>query len=572
MLSYWFCFVLKGYLFLISLLSFFFGVYFLLNDIVYFFEYELFMFNSVQFVMTLLFDWISLIFMGLVIFISSLIIYYSEDYMSGDLFFDRFIILVLLFVFSMVFMILSPNLISILLGWDGLGLVSYCLVVYYQNISSFNSGMITALSNRVGDSMLLMSISWLFSYGSWNYFMYVDFFFINFDFNLISLLIIIASLTKSAQLPFSAWLPLAMAAPTPVSSLVHSSTLVTAGVYLLIRFNPLYVDGYFSSFLMFISLITMFMAGFCANFEFDLSKIIAFSTLSQLGLMMFILSFGCIYLAYFHLLVHALFKASLFMCSGGIIHNFNNCQDIRFLGNLLIQMPLICVCIIISSLCLCGIPFLSGFYSKDLILDSFSMGWSSVFSYLFLYISAGLTVSYSIRLIYYLMISDFCFSSFHCCFDISWIMLFTISLMVGFSVFGGCFLMWVLFPSPYLVLLPFYMKLMILFFCFSGVLVGYYVGIYNMNDLMLNYYFKGVFMFFGNMWFLPFFSVSVTYYFLKSGFVINVVDYGWFELLGGQGFSLIIFCFSKFNQFIQNSIFNLFLILILFWFFFLFFF
>nr|YP_010882187.1 NADH dehydrogenase subunit 5 [Pulchriphyllium bioculatum]WID87101.1 NADH dehydrogenase subunit 5 [Pulchriphyllium bioculatum] len=571
MLGYWFGFFLMFYFVLIGLIFVVFGFYFILVDVNYFIEYEVFMFNSVQFVMTLLFDWISLIFMGIVIFISSLIIYYSSDYMLEDSCFNRFILLVLLFVFSMMLLILSPNLISILLGWDGLGLISYCLVIYYQNIKAFNSGMITALSNRVGDSMLLMSIAWSFSYGSWNYFMYIDFFFINFDFNLISFLIIIAALTKSAQLPFSAWLPAAMAAPTPVSSLVHSSTLVTAGIYLLIRFNPLYVNSFFSFFLIFISLITMFLASFCANFEYDLKKIIAFSTLSQLGLMMFILSFGHIYMAYFHLLVHALFKASLFMCSGMIIHCFKDCQDIRYLGNLFIQMPLISICIIISSFCLCGVPFLSGFYSKDLILDIFSSGWFSMFSYFIMYFSIGLTVSYSIRLIYYLMVKDFSFCSFHSCFDVSLVMLFSTSLMVVVSIFGGCLLSWIIFSTPYFLLLPLIMKLMILFFCFVGGMVGYYLGVYGLCDFMINYFYSGIFVFFGNMWFIPFLSCSTSYYFFYFGPVVfNIVDFGWFEFIGGQGVSLLMFYFSSINQIIQISIFNLFFIMVSIWFFILF--
>nr|ASM82833.1 NADH dehydrogenase subunit 5 [Cryptophyllium tibetense] len=570
---YSFCLVFMSYFLFISFFLFILGCFFFFNDIVYFVEYNIFMFNSVDLIMTLLFDWMSLFFMGLVFFISSLIIYYSDDYMLGDYFFDRFIILVLLFVFSMMFMIISPNLLSILLGWDGLGLVSYCLVIYYQNIKSFNAGMVTVLSNRVGDSMLLMSISWMFSYGSWNYFMYMDFFSLVFDCSIISFFIFVSALTKSAQIPFSSWLPAAMAAPTPVSSLVHSSTLVTAGVYLLIRFNPLYVNTNLCSFLLFISLITMFMSGLCANFEFDLSKIIALSTLSQLGLMMFTISFGYIYMAYFHLLTHALFKASLFMCSGAIIHSFKDFQDIRFLGNLFFQMPFISICIVISSLCLCGMPFMSGFYSKDLILDCLSMSWFNLFYYILLYFSMGLTVSYSFRLIYYLMIKDFCFISFHSCFDVSFLMLITIFFMVFFSIFGGSFLMWMLFPTPYLVFLPLSLKIMILFFCFFGSLFGYYVGSYDLFIYFVNYYLYNVFLFFGGLWFIPYLTVKFPYFYLASGLmIVNFIDFGWLEFYGGQGFSMILFNLSSFNQFIQNVSFNFFFIILSFWFIILFFF
>nr|YP_010882135.1 NADH dehydrogenase subunit 5 [Lopaphus albopunctatus]WID87049.1 NADH dehydrogenase subunit 5 [Lopaphus albopunctatus] len=564
------CNILLTYLLLISFLFIYLGIYFTVNDIVYFVEYELFMFNGSQLIMTLLFDWMSLIFMGFVLFISSLIIYYSKEYMFGDLNIDRFIILVLMFIFSMMFMVISPNLISILLGWDGLGLVSYCLVIYYQNVKSFNSGMITALSNRIGDSMLLMSIAWMFSYGSWNYFMYIDFFSINYDVKLISLLIVIAAMTSSAQIPFSPWLSAAMAAPTPVSSLVHSSTLVTAGVYLLIRFNPLYVNSSLSILLMFLSLITMFMSGFCANFEFDLKSIIALSTLSQLGLMMSILSFGYIYLAFFHLLTHAMFKSLLFMCSGVVIHSFKDCQDIRYLGNLFNQMPLTCLCFTISSLCLCGMPFLSGFYSKDMILELYSMNFINLFSYFIFYFSTGLTVSYSIRLIYYLLIKEFSFYSYHSLYDENWIMLKSMLIMVILSIFGGSMLSWLLFPSPELVIIPFYLKTMVIFVCLLGGYFGYLINKFILFDFLYNFKYMLFCLFFGNMWFMPYVTIKFPYFYMFMGFNFNKIgDYGWFELLGGQGISCLFNYLSKMNQNIQNNIFNLFFIIISFWFIFM---
>nr|ATI10802.1 NADH dehydrogenase subunit 5 [Calvisia medogensis] len=560
------CMILFLYLIIISFLFIFIGIYFVLNDIIYVIEYELFMFNSSQLVMVMLFDWMSLIFMGFVLFISSLIIYYSVDYMEGDLFIDRFIILVLMFIFSMMFMIVSPNLISILLGWDGLGLVSYCLVIYYQNIKSFNAGMITALSNRVGDSMLLMSIAWMISYGSWNYYMYIDFFSFDFDVKVISLLIVIASMTKSAQIPFSPWLPFAMAAPTPVSSLVHSSTLVTAGIYLLIRFNPLYVNSCLSTFLLLISLLTMFMAGLCANFEYDLKKIVALSTLSQLGLMMSILSCGYTYLAFFHMLTHALFKALLFMCSGVIIHSFKDCQDIRYMGNMFFHMPLTCICFVISSLCLCGMPFLSGFYSKDLILEIYSMSNVNLFCYFLFYFSTGLTVMYSIRLIYFLLISDFSFYSFYSMYEGN-NMLKGMFVMVFIAIFGGSSLSWLLFPTPSLVIMPVYLKMMVIIVCMIGVWVGYIINKSSLIDYLYNLMYSNVNMYFGTMWFMSNITVKFTYFFLLFGFNFNKgSDYGWFELWGGNGLYFTLSYYCKMNQFIQNNMFNLFFVFIFFWF------
>lgn len=178
----------------------------------------------------------------------------------------------------------------------------------------------------------------------------------------------VAAITKRAQIPFSAWLPAAIAAPTPVSALVHSSTLVTAGVYLLIRFSFILGETC-SIFLLFISTITIFISGIVAVFEYDLKKIIALSTLRQLGIIIFAISLGLYNVAFFHLLTHALFKALLFLCAGVLIHGVGNTQDIRSFGALSLNYPVVTVCINLANLSLCGIPFLAGFYSKDLIVE-----------------------------------------------------------------------------------------------------------------------------------------------------------------------------------------------------------
>ena len=159
-----------------------------------------------------------------------------------------------------------------------------------------------------------------------------------------------------------------MAAPTPVSALVHSSTLVTVGVYLLIRFRPSF-SYWLNVVLLLVSGLTMFMAGLGANFEFDLRKIIALSTLRQLGLIIITISVGLSGLAFFHLLTHALFKALLFICAGGVIHSIGDSQDIRFRGGLSVYMPFTSASLMVSNFALCGMPFLAGFYSRDFILD-----------------------------------------------------------------------------------------------------------------------------------------------------------------------------------------------------------
>nr|YP_009185912.1 NADH dehydrogenase subunit 5 [Oxypoda acuminata]ALO70803.1 NADH dehydrogenase subunit 5 [Oxypoda acuminata] len=527
-------------------------------------ELKLLSLNSSSILMTVLIDWMSLLFMSFVLYISSMVIYYSNEYMMGDNNLNRFILLVVMFVLSMMLLIISPNLISILLGWDGLGLVSYCLVIYYQNIKSYNAGMLTALTNRIGDVALLLSIAWMLNYGSWNYIFYLDFMKNDFSMQLISFLVVLAAMTKSAQIPFSSWLPAAMAAPTPVSSLVHSSTLVTAGVYLLIRFNYS-LSMNLMMILLFIGTMTMFMAGLGANFEFDLKKIIALSTLSQLGLMMSILALGEYKLSFFHLLSHALFKATLFMCAGCIIHNLNNCQDIRYMGGLVNQMPLTCCFFNISNLSLCGIPFLSGFYSKDLILEVLSMNYLNIFIYLIYFFSTGLTVSYSFRLVYYSMIGNFNFLSLNCLSDHGKIMLKGMGGLIFFVIMGGSMLMWLMFPTPYFICLPLIMKMMALIVTFIGMFLGFEFSMFYLSYNLKSLKWLKTSLFFSSMWNMPMLSTfGVNYYFTNIGKKLNLnIDQGWSEYFGSQKIYLNMKNMSMFSQFIFYNNLKIFFLLMI---------
>nr|QIH30311.1 NADH dehydrogenase subunit 5 [Flavoperla sp. YZD-2020] len=531
------------------------GFYFIMNNLVYFIEWEVVSLNSGSIVMTLLFDWMSLIFMGFVLFISSLVIYYSEEYMAGDYNINRFILLVLMFVLSMMFLIISPNLISILLGWDGLGLVSYLLVIYYQNVKSYNAGMLTALSNRIGDVALLLAIAWMLNFGSWNYVYYLEVAKFSLEMKIIGSLVVLAAMTKSAQIPFSSWLPAAMAAPTPVSALVHSSTLVTAGVYLLIRFNALLVGVSLGEFLLLFAGLTMFMAGLGANFEFDLKKIIALSTLSQLGLMMSILAMGFPVLAFFHLLTHALFKALLFMCAGAIIHNMKDSQDIRFMGGLVVHMPLTSSCLNLSNLALCGMPFLAGFYSKDLILEIVSLNYLNFFSFMLYFVSTGLTVCYSLRLVFYSMSGEFNSSSLHPLNDEGWVMSRGMLGLAFMAVLGGSMLSWVLFPSPVMICLPFALKTLALIVSVLGAWMGYELAQFSLSFNLQSLRHQMMVVFLGSMWFLPFISTyGVSKVPLETGWgILKTLDGGWSEFFGSQGLYSVFNKMSGFNQIWQNS-------------------
>nr|ARJ54745.1 NADH dehydrogenase subunit 5 [Statilia maculata] len=548
------CFISFFFLFFFSLLNFMFSIYCIVNDMSYFIEWEIISLNSSSIVMTLLLDWMSLLFMSFVTLISSLVILYSEDYMYGDVTLNRFIFLVLMFVLSMMFLIISPNLISILLGWDGLGLVSYCLVIYYQNVKSYNAGMLTALSNRVGDVALLMAIAWMLNFGSWNYIYYLDCMMNKYELYLITVLVVLAGMTKSAQIPFSAWLPAAMAAPTPVSALVHSSTLVTAGVYLLIRFNKAF-PNWLLSFLLVISVLTMFMSGLGANFEYDLKKIIALSTLSQLGLMMSILSLGFADLAFFHLLTHALFKALLFMCAGMVIHNVKNFQDIRFMGSLSVLMPLTSACFMVSNFALCGMPFLAGFYSKDMILEVVSMSNLNMFMYFLYFFSTGLTVCYSFRLFYYVLWGDFNLVPMSKLSEESWMMIYGMLGLMVFAVLGGSMLNWMIFLTPYFICLPFFMKMMPILVSLLGLWLGSILFKYSLNYYFNMFKYYSVVVFSGSMWFMPLiFTKGVSKMPLTIGLnSIKYIDLGWSEYFGAQNLYYVLMKIAGFNQWFQTN-------------------
>jgi len=237
-------------------------------------------------------------------------------------------------------------------------------------------------------------------------------------------------------MPFSAWLPAAMAAPTPVSALVHSSTLVTAGVYLLIRVSPLL--GETINYLIFVlSLITMFMAGVGAIFENDVKKIIALSTLSQLGLMIRIIGLGGYVLAFYHLVIHAIFKSLMFLCAGFLIHQISGFQDIRILGGISIYCPMVCFCLNVSNFSLCGLPFMSGFYSKDLIIDNITFLGGGFGGYFIFIISCGLTVAYSFKMFRMLCIEMVGYKSCENLGDLGNNILVPIIFLGTFGILGG---------------------------------------------------------------------------------------------------------------------------------------
>uniref|UniRef100_UPI0030FEBB71 NADH dehydrogenase subunit 5 n=1 Tax=Neoseiulus chebalingensis TaxID=3061192 RepID=UPI0030FEBB71 len=376
--------------------------YTFMNNMIFIIEWNMLNMNfSMDVKFYVYFDFMSNMFLLVISLITMVTFYYSKFYMSLDKFKMKFILLTFMFVISMFIVVMGLNFYMIFIGWDMLGLISYFLVIHYNSDNSYYCGLITILTNRIGD------IS----------FMFMLIFFINMNLMdlvmanlsqeikyLCGLCLLTSAFTKSSQFPFSSWLPLAMAAPTPISALVHSSTLVTAGVYLLIRFNCLFMNNMnFSKNVLCLIGLTLLISSCSACSEVDIKKIIAYSTLSQLSLMMMILLMGESMISFFHILTHALFKASLFLCSGFFIHeNYEN-QDIRKYKQYVKIDPFVSSVFCICNFSLMGFPFLSGFYSKDLILEYMYAMNFNLFYIIFLIFCTFLTSLYTFRLMYYSM-------------------------------------------------------------------------------------------------------------------------------------------------------------------------
>nr|QIZ12672.1 NADH dehydrogenase subunit 5 [Acanthopleura echinata] len=506
--------------------------------------------NSSYMSFPLILDWVSGMFSVLVCFISGCVMLFSKSYMSEEMFLSRFIWIVMLFVLSMNFLIFIPNLVALLLGWDGLGLVSFCLVIYYQNPKSLGAGLMTAFMNRVGDVGILLSIGWMFSQGHWDSSSMWGF--MNSHSSI--MMILLAGMTKSAQIPFCSWLPAAMAAPTPVSALVHSSTLVTAGVFLLIRFFS-FLDSFFlfKPMILFISITTMLMAGIAANYEMDLKKIIALSTLSQLGVMMMSIGMGYPDLALIHLFAHALFKALLFLCAGGIIHLHNNNQDIRKMSQLWKHLPVTSTCFNIANLALCGIPFFAGFYSKDLIIEMMILDQMNMFIGSLVFLATSLTVMYSLRVSFLIFWGAMSQVSYICSSDEDIYVILPILMLTFGAIAGGASLSWIMLSPGVIPFFSLFDKFIVLFLTLAsgGLSVILLKYMYNKSNSVLG-------DFFSHMWFMSLLSNNVISEGpLKSGFLMfKTLDSGWFEVLSGEGIlSFLVGC-SSVNQKNQSNLFN----------------
>lgn len=498
---------------------------------------------------TLAADTIGIMFSSTVLLISANVLMFSKIYIEEEKFKTRFTILVLLFIMSINLLIFIPHFIVLLLGWDGLGIVSFILVIYYQNPKSLAAGIITALTNRIGDVLLLVSIGWTLNQGHW--------FILNIWSSSVSILqilcITLAAITKSAQIPFSRWLPAAMAAPTPVSALVHSSTLVTAGVFLLIRFYPfLHTIKIFNTLILVVAVSTILMAGLSATTECDAKKIIALSTLRQLGIIITSLGFNMPNLAFFHILTHALFKALLFICAGSYIHYHLHTQDLRWMGNISTQMPIASRCITLANLALCGFPFIAGFYSKDIIIEAAISSPNNIFILILSLIRLGFTSFYSIRFSISTMWGPTLIRSWVSIKEESKIIypILTLSFM---SIVAGGFIRWFQPVSSTIFILPMHLKLTPLILVTAGALTAFYMSSLKSTNLFMPSFLTITYYASCNIWFLVPLS---SQFILKTPLILRTMiykhlDQGWLEISSGQNINKKLFQLS--SSIISNS-------------------
>ena len=523
-----------------------------------------------------LFDSLTSMMLIIVTLISFLVHLYSINYMEADPHISRFMCYLSLFTVFMLFLVTADNFIQMFLGWEGVGLSSYLLInFWFTRLQANKAAMKALIVNRVGDFGLIIGLSLIYlMFKSLNYFVvfplasfYIEdtIFFFNYQFNALNLIcffIFLGAVGKSAQIGLHTWLPDAMEGPTPVSALIHAATMVTAGVFLIIRCSPLmeYAPDILIL-IVFIGALTAFFAATTGLFQNDLKKVIAYSTCSQLGYMIFACGLSNYNLSMFHLINHAYFKALLFLAAGSVIHALADEQDMRKMGGLVKLLPYTYIMMLIGSLSLMGFPFLTGFYSKDVILElTYSKyTFSGNFAYCLGLISAFFTSFYSFRLLYLtfwtntngfknIILKAHESSLFMC---ISLFILSLGSIFIGFITkdmfigLGSNFWNTAIFNLNTNIIslngefMPYHIKLLPLYFSFLGSFFIYFNNYLFMqyNFFKINLSFKNLYTFLIKKWYFDIiYNKFIVLNILSLGFFsFKEIDRGFIEIFGPLG-------------------------------------
>ena len=486
----------------------------------------------------------------LVLGVSFLVHLFSTSYMDGDPHLPRFMGYLSLFTFFMIILVTSGNLIQLFIGWEGVGLCSYLLInFWYTRIQANKSAIKAMIVNKFGDVSLLLAMVIIWNlFGSWEYNTLFSKNVIIENESLLILcnfLLMIGVIGKSAQIGLHMWLPDAMEGPTPVSALIHAATMVTAGVFLIIRLSPLFERT--PSVLIIIVLIGSFTAFFSSTIgltQNDFKKVIAYSTCSQLGYMVLICGFSQYNLGLFHLVNHGFFKALLFLSAGSIIHSILDEQDLRKVGSMVNITPFTYVCMVIGSLSLMGLPFLTGFYSKDLLIEMCYGSHILSFGLWLAIVSASLTAFYSLRLTHFTFMSDYQLQirPMKYSHEGNLSLLLPLFILAIMSLSIGYFLQWYILTDQIPIILPNSVKFSALIVSLTGAFLSIVMGILLKNYFWIikNRIFHIFYTLTSTAWY---FDKIITFYMslpiMKFGFNISykLIDNQVLEGLGPEWFS-----------------------------------